>query len=153
MTLRSTFWQKKFMGLALLEREEKKKAVVRELTSLTQKENLTAMLDEFVKETKQAPHHHSDSYTHDNGFDKMVLFQDSETKMKMRLHIWHPIIVEGIKRVRQNVHNHRWDFSSVVLTFVKVLLFGRFVNILYPFFGIMLLFIHRENINSFSLGF
>lgn len=115
MTLRSLQWEQKFLQLALLEREEKARAVADELARLVQPQNLSAMFDEFVKLTRSAVHHHTDSYAHDNGFDKIVLFQDSETRMKMRLHLWHPLVIPNTKRPRQNVHNHRWDFSSAVL--------------------------------------
>lgn len=115
MTLRSQKWEQRFLQLALLERGEKAKAVADELSEIIQPSSLTALFDEFVEATQTAIHHHTDSYAHDNGFDKIVLFQDNETKMKMRLHIWHPLIIPNTKRERQNVHNHRWDFSSAVL--------------------------------------
>lgn len=115
MTLRSPEWEQRFLQLALLEREEKSRAVAEELTRLIQPQNLSTMFDEFVEATRSAVHHHTDSYAHDNGFDKIVLFQDSKTRMKMRLHLWHPLVMPNTKRPRQNVHNHRWDFSSAVL--------------------------------------
>lgn len=115
MTLRNPHWERKFLRLALLEREEKVRAVADELHSIIQPKTLTRLFDEFIDDTKSAVHHHTDSYTHDNGFDKIVLFQDRETRMKLRLHIWHPRIIPGNERPRQNVHNHRWDFSSAVL--------------------------------------
>jgi len=115
MTLRSSQWERRFLQLALLERGEKAKAVATELERITQPHNLKALFDEFVDATQTAVHHHTDSYTHDNGFDKIVLFQDNKTRMKMRLHIWHSRIIPKTKRPRQNVHNHRWDFSSAVL--------------------------------------
>jgi hypothetical protein len=115
MTLRSPQWEQRFMRLALLERGEKAKAVADELERIIQPQSLAALFDEFVEATQMAAHHHTDSYAHDNGFDKIVLFQDNETRMKLRLHIWHPRIIPNTKRSRQNVHNHRWDFSSAVL--------------------------------------
>jgi|GEM_PF-6228672 hypothetical protein len=115
MTLRSPQWEQRFLRLALLERDEKAKAVADELSEIIQPRNLTALLDELMEATRTAIHHHTDSYAHDNGFDKIILFQDVETKMKMRLHIWHPRIIPNTIRARQNVHNHRWDFSSAVL--------------------------------------
>lgn len=115
MTLHNPMWEQKFLQLALLERQEKAQAVADELARLVRPENLSAMFDEFVEATRSAVHHHTDSYAHDNGFDKIVLFQDSETRMKMRLHLWYPLIIPNTKRPRQNVHNHRWDFSSAVL--------------------------------------
>lgn len=111
----SLAWEEKFMRLALLERADKALAVEAELRDLTRPRDLAAMFDEFVEATRRDPHHHTDSYTHDNGYDKIVLFQDNVTRMKMRLHLWHPLLIPNTMRPRQNVHNHRWDFSSVVL--------------------------------------
>lgn len=115
MTLYKPEWEQMFLRFALLERQEKAAAITRELQQLTQPSSLSAMFDEFVHGTIHSAHHHTDSYAHDNGFDKIVLFQDSETKMKMRLHLWHPLTIPNAKRPSQNVHNHRWDFSSAVL--------------------------------------
>ena len=115
MTLRSLAWEQKFLKLALLERQEKTEAIPNELAELVQPENLSSLFDEFIDSTRTSVHHHTDSYAHDNGYDKIVLFQDIETRMKMRLHMWHPLIIPNTKRQRQNVHNHRWDFTSAVL--------------------------------------
>lgn len=115
MTLYNPEWEERFLKLALLERKEKAVAVTEELQRLIQPGILAAMLDEFVYGTLHSAHHHTDSYAHDNGFDKIILFQDLETRMKMRLHLWHPLAIPNAKRPRQNVHNHRWDFSSAVL--------------------------------------
>lgn len=113
--LRSPAWEQKFLRLALLERQEKVKAVSDELRFLAQPRTLSAMFDEFIESVRLTVHHHTDSYVHDNGFDKIILFQDPVTKMKLRLHVWHPLMIPNIVRPRQNVHNHRWDFSSIVL--------------------------------------
>lgn len=115
MTLISTDWQQCFMRLALLDGNEKVEAICEELATIVRPDNIVTMLDEFVEETRKSPHQHSDSYRHDNGYDKIVLFQDADTYMKMRLHIWYPFLMPQTSRPRQNVHNHRWDFSSVVL--------------------------------------
>jgi len=48
------------------------------------------------------------SYAHGNGFDKWVLFDDGN--YKLRLHIWYPGVA-----AEENIHNHRWNFASVVL--------------------------------------
>lgn len=126
MTLHSQEWQRRFLRLALLERADKSVAVAQELRQIIEPHNLASLFDEFVTATQSAVHHHTDSYTHDNGFDKIVLFQDHNTRMKMRLHIWHPSIIPNTRRARQNVHNHRWDFSSAVLI-------GHATNVSYRF--------------------
>ena len=50
------------------------------------------------------------SYVHDNGFTKVVLHRRQADESALRLHVW-PAGVghEG------NIHNHCWDFTSVVL--------------------------------------
>jgi len=113
--LRDPKWYEKFFKLALLKRAEKAQAVASVLQEIAQPGNLRAMFDEFLHEVATSVHQNTDSYTHDNGFDKIVFFEDNETKLKMRLHVWHPLVIPGTKRVRQNVHNHRWDFASIVL--------------------------------------
>jgi hypothetical protein len=115
MTLRSSEWYERFFKLVLLDRKEKAEAVARTLQVIAQPGNLRAMFDEFLYEVTTSVHQSTDSYTHDNGFEKIVFFEDDETKIKMRLHIWHSLTIPDTKRVRQNVHNHRWDFASIIL--------------------------------------
>ena len=129
MTLRSHDWHSRFLRLALLEGREKVEAVSTELRTISKPQNLVAMFDEFLEETRSGVDFQGNSYTHDNGFDKIVIFDDSETRMKMRLHIWHPVLPSDVRRVRQNVHNHRWDFSSIVLL-------GRMDHLTYRFAGL-----------------
>ncbi len=124
MPLQSHEWRSRFYQFALLPRMKKMQAVEKLLTHIWEGHNLAALLEEFMFETKLAVHENLNSYFHDNGFDKIVLFQDDETKMKMRLHIWYPMLIPGQRRPRQNVHNHRWDFSSIVLT-------GQATNLIY----------------------
>ena len=112
--LRGSKWEKLFYGLALKDRDAKKADAEEFLRELLQGDNLIALLDEFLDETRQQPHDSNLSYFHDNGFDKIVLFNDPVTLMKMRLHIWHPTELDQPRR-RQNVHNHRWDYSSAIL--------------------------------------
>lgn len=52
------------------------------------------------------------SYHHDNGFDKIPLYVPSEPSFKLRLHIWWPEVTAHM----ENIHNHRWTFSSKILT-------------------------------------
>jgi hypothetical protein len=49
------------------------------------------------------------SYVHDNGFDKIVLVSDA--RYKLRLHIWWDELTS-----EENIHDHRWDFYSVVIS-------------------------------------
>jgi hypothetical protein len=52
------------------------------------------------------------SVRHPNGFGKIVLLASSG--YKLRLHIWHDLD-EHPDDSRENIHNHRWDFSMVLL--------------------------------------
>src|SRR4051794_7248927 len=49
---------------------------------------------------------------HDNGFQKLVLYASEATELKLVLHFWPP---DDSRTDDDNIHNHRWDFSSVVL--------------------------------------
>ncbi len=103
-------------SLVKLDRSEKQKHACAILESLIESGGVKALLRQFRDEVSRAKQHeyHSDSYTHDNGFDKIVLSQIPESKIKLRLHIWYPVL-GGYKRTPQNIHNHRWDFSSAIL--------------------------------------
>ena len=49
------------------------------------------------------------SYSHANGFDKILLGET--TTCKLRLHIWW----NGIDGIESDLHNHNWDFASNIL--------------------------------------
>jgi hypothetical protein len=49
------------------------------------------------------------SYVHDNGFSKIVLNQDNGCSL--RIHVWDPPDSAALP----NIHNHRWDYASVLL--------------------------------------
>lgn len=59
-----------------------------------------------------------DSYAHPNGFAKIQICQNSMNGSRLTLHVWSSQYVDG------DIHNHRWDFSSRVLS-------GTVVNTLY----------------------
>lgn len=50
------------------------------------------------------------SYYHQNGFDKFVLIDNPY--FKLRLHVWQP---ENIDKAQENIHDHRWAFTSKIL--------------------------------------
>jgi hypothetical protein len=52
------------------------------------------------------------SHRHDNGFDKIVLSAPLRSPQKLVLHVWW---VTNKCGDTDNIHNHRWDFASVVL--------------------------------------
>lgn len=51
------------------------------------------------------------SYAHDNGFTKIVLLNGRDGGGALRLHVWPPQEADN----RGNIHNHCWDFTSLVL--------------------------------------
>jgi hypothetical protein len=51
------------------------------------------------------------SYRHDNGFWKIVLAETDS--YKVRAHVWFPR--EKARFATSNIHNHRWNFSSILL--------------------------------------
>jgi hypothetical protein len=54
----------------------------------------------------------SRSCEHSNGFDKITLISPNDKAFQLRLHTWLPT-----RRVvkPEDVHNHSWDFTSIVL--------------------------------------
>jgi hypothetical protein len=52
------------------------------------------------------------SYPHANGYDKILLV-DRRPVYALHLHIWPP---GGSPKQREHVHDHPWNFSSVLLT-------------------------------------
>ena len=54
----------------------------------------------------------SRSCEHSNGFDKITLISPKDKAFQLRLHTWLPT-----RRVLkpEDVHNHSWDFSSIIL--------------------------------------
>jgi hypothetical protein len=55
----------------------------------------------------------SQSYSHANGFDKIVLLVGDRPSFKLRLHIWNSDA--GMGGLESHLHNHRWSFASRVL--------------------------------------
>lgn len=51
------------------------------------------------------------SYRHRNGFDKIVLASAGGAGLKLVLHVWPRQDLPD----EDHIHNHRWDFASVVL--------------------------------------
>jgi hypothetical protein len=64
----------------------------------------------FVQNRKFRPETLSDSFKHENGFDKICLFKNSSCAL--RLHVWWPYGSRGA----ENIHNHRWDACSWLAT-------------------------------------
>jgi hypothetical protein len=52
------------------------------------------------------------SYTHPNGFSKLILTPSVYPEGELRLHVWDN---ESWAGVDSKIHNHAWDFASMVL--------------------------------------
>ena len=55
----------------------------------------------------------SNSYMHQNGFFKSVLHSSQEDGWALRLHVWENV---DISKYDSNIHNHRWNYGSLVLS-------------------------------------
>jgi hypothetical protein len=83
------------------------------LTDLADRRALSSLIRTMLADPEQLSRTASESYTHDNGFDKIVILAPEHSGYKLRLHIWWP---DHDKPYTENIHDHRWDFASVVLT-------------------------------------
>jgi predicted metal-dependent enzyme (double-stranded beta helix superfamily) len=54
---------------------------------------------------------HGASHKHHNGFEKLTLYRSKNCGFTVRLHVWWP----GEGREPGTIHNHRWNFTSVLL--------------------------------------
>ncbi|MDO7883431.1 hypothetical protein [Antiquaquibacter soli] len=52
---------------------------------------------------------------HENGFEKLTLGVDPATGALIRAHFWSRVDSESDAATVGNLHNHRWDFASLVL--------------------------------------
>lgn len=54
------------------------------------------------------------SYWHTNGFAKLILHEAPNRDYRVRLHAW---LENGTTNTTEaNIHNHRWDFASLLIT-------------------------------------
>jgi hypothetical protein len=81
------------------------------LTRLRTTASLTSLLDFLRADAAMLAVVASRSYRHRNGFDKIVLAAPSASPLKLVLHVW----PEGGLANSDNIHDHRWDFSSVII--------------------------------------
>jgi hypothetical protein len=81
------------------------------LAALRTRASLTSLLNFLRTDSTALDVVASRSYRHRNGFDKIVLAAPEESLLKLVLHVWPKDSLES----SDNIHNHRWDFSSVVL--------------------------------------
>lgn len=72
-----------------------------------------ALLKAFLEDEDRLRAAAGRSYVHPNGFTKIVL--SAGRGHQLRLHIWWQRPGDAVPK-DSNVHNHRWDFSSVLIT-------------------------------------
>lgn len=81
------------------------------LTRLRATASLTSLLDFLRADDAMLAVVAGRSYRHRNGFDKIVLAAPSASPLKLVLHVW----PGGGLTSSDNIHDHRWDFSSVII--------------------------------------
>lgn len=72
---------------------------------------LAALLELIRRDRSSLSELASCSYRHRNGFDKIVLASAGNGGMKLVLHVWPTSDLPD----QDHIHDHRWDFASVVL--------------------------------------
>lgn len=82
------------------------------LQSLNSNEQIISILKSLLLDKKKLEEIASRSYLHYNGFDKIVLLENKELGYRLRLHLWRP---ENHINYFEHIHNHPWDFSSIIL--------------------------------------
>ncbi len=107
------YWHDVFSRIAKTENAEAKNKLIHNFFEEVLKPGrLRKLLEDFICVITNLAEQQQYSYFHDNGFHKITLYVDMENLMKLRLHIWDPI---SGKRAPQNVHNHRWSYTSAIL--------------------------------------
>ncbi|HSS48756.1 MAG TPA: hypothetical protein VLX28_07410, partial [Thermoanaerobaculia bacterium] len=99
---------------ALAKPESLRQTLCRLVEELGNKQNLTRLLQAVLLEPAALREVASRSYRHPNGYDKIVLCSTSEiiVPYEARLHIWW----SDTERPDTPIHDHGWDFASMVLS-------------------------------------
>lgn len=90
--------------------------------------NIKSVLSKIIDSNELLSQIAENSYSHENGFDKIVLC--SQNGLKLRLHCW----LQSRIDYTENIHNHRWDFCSYIISgsYISQVyvpsLFGEFKN-------------------------
>jgi hypothetical protein len=82
------------------------------LLPIANPEAIAELLTHLLRDPIRLSHAASLSYTHVNGFTKIVLLAPSGTRVKLRLHLW----TGRNGGTDEHIHNHAWAFSSVLIT-------------------------------------
>lgn len=73
------------------------------------KERIISVINSILNDESIISKIANQSYTHDNGFDKIMLI-DNRPNFALRLHLWNPK-----NSIDGNIHNHEWDLTGKVL--------------------------------------
>jgi hypothetical protein len=82
------------------------------LSLIANPDNFRSCLAQIIGDGAQLADVAGRSVWHPNGFAKIVLL--SRPLYKIRLHIW-PNSPGSRIGIRENIHNHRWDFATILL--------------------------------------
>ncbi|WGH75027.1 hypothetical protein P8625_13235 [Tenacibaculum tangerinum] len=80
------------------------------LNEITNKFCVSSLFDEIIDDETWISQIASKSYHHNNGFEKLTVFSGSN--YNLRIHIYW----NNIKQSKPNIHDHRWNFSSKILS-------------------------------------
>lgn len=77
--------------------------------------NIQELVDSIIKNKTYAKELSTLSYTHKLGFDKIIIAPYGHCSYQLRFNIWWPNSFQESNNY-EDIHNHRWDFSTVLLS-------------------------------------
>lgn len=83
------------------------------ISEISAPQKFHSLLESILCNPLQVERIASNSFTHNNGFDKFTLISSLDPEYVLRLHIWWP---DQRPVSSEHVHNHSWNFSSAILT-------------------------------------
>lgn len=85
------------------------KALDEALQNIVDRHRMVDIIKEILSSESRLDEVARNSYSHPNGFDKLVIVTGDQGKYKLRCHIWWP---EESFTHREDIHNHRWNFAT-----------------------------------------
>ena len=85
------------------------------IKSLSSPEWLRMIINSIVTDSRQLGSLENRSFYHCLGVNKIILSSEGYDKPELRLHIW-PNPTTKDSNFYEDIHNHRWDFSSAILS-------------------------------------
>lgn len=90
-----------------------RQAVSERLLGITKDGILKRFLNDLIKDRVRVEGLAKESYSHPNGFDRLVLAAPISNDFRLRMHVWHPRWDSEHRDA--NLHNHTRDIWSIVL--------------------------------------